>query len=282
MMALAARRCGLLPWFTPAIIARLLPAAPPATLDEAIATITALPFVGHRPWGYTFHQDTHAGLLAQQPFAELQAAYTAATPVWLEDWETDESAVAALRGLIITGALENARERLDDLRLRLLRVENWTVIVNVYDVLAQTNTRATMPLEFSAVDYFLTGLAHDELQQYKAALADYGRALALNPEDARAYNNRGNTHRNLQDYAAALADYGRALELNPEYASAYYNTACTYALQSQVEDACTWLQKAIARDEKYRQMARTDSDFDSIRAVPCFQALVPPSESTDD
>ncbi|MBN1262421.1 MAG: hypothetical protein JXB35_17205, partial [Anaerolineae bacterium] len=52
-----------------------------------------------------------------------------------------------------------------------------------------------------------------------------------------------------------------------------YNTACAHALLNHTAEACAWLEKAIALDAKYCQMARTDSDFDAIRDAPCFQAL---------
>ena len=47
-----------------------------------------------------------------------------------------------------------------------------------------------------------------------------------------------------------------------------------YALQNDVEQACTWLRKAIAMSDKNIGMAQTDSDFDTIRDTPEFQALM--------
>lgn len=66
--------------------------------------------------------------------------------------------------------------------------------------------------------------------------------------------------------SAALADLTRALELNPQDAAVYYDTACFYALQHDVEAACTWLEKAIALDEENRSLARTDS---ALRPLSC-------------
>ena len=96
----------------------------------------------------------------------------------------------------------------------------------------------------------------------------------MNPEDATAFNNRGNTYDELERYEEALGDYGRAIELNPEYATAHYNTACVYALMGDVAAACDWLRRSIALDAKYQQMASTDSDFDAIRDNAAFRAVV--------
>jgi hypothetical protein len=78
----------------------------------------------------------------------------------------------------------------------------------------------------------------------------------------------------LKDYAAALADYARAIELDPTYSSPVYGTACVFALQHDVGQACTWLRRAIQMSGEYVEMARTGTNFDSIRDTPEFQALL--------
>jgi hypothetical protein len=82
--------------------------------------------------------------------------------------------------------------------------------------------------------------------------------------------------------AAAIASYEQALAIAREIGDRRgegnytYNTACAHALLNHTAEACAWLEKAIALDVKHRQMALTDTDFDPIRATPCFQALLPP------
>lgn len=86
-------------------------------------------------------------------------------------------------------------------------------------------------------------------------------------------NNRGRADEG--DLAGALADCTRAIELDPNLAAAHYNLACIYAFLGDADQACAWLAKAIALDPKWRDSARTNPDFDSIREAPCFQALIP-------
>ena len=88
------------------------------------------------------------------------------------------------------------------------------------------------------------------------------------------YFSRGLAHHELKAYERAIADYGRALALDPADASATYNTACAFALLDDAGMACQWLAKAIELDTKYRSMAREDGDFDGIRGEVCFRALV--------
>jgi tetratricopeptide (TPR) repeat protein len=57
------------------------------------------------------------------------------------------------------------------------------------------------------------------------AIADYTRAIELGSQNPAAYNNRGNVRAENNDRDGAIADYSRAIELKPDYARAYYNRA---------------------------------------------------------
>jgi tetratricopeptide (TPR) repeat protein len=57
------------------------------------------------------------------------------------------------------------------------------------------------------------------------AIADYTRAIELGSTNPAAYNNRGNARAEKNDRDGAIADYTRAIELKPDYARAYYNRA---------------------------------------------------------
>jgi tetratricopeptide (TPR) repeat protein len=57
------------------------------------------------------------------------------------------------------------------------------------------------------------------------AIADYTRAIELGSTNPAAYNNRGNARAENNDRDGAIADYTRAIELKPDYARAYYNRA---------------------------------------------------------
>jgi len=66
---------------------------------------------------------------------------------------------------------------------------------------------------------------------------NYAEAIRLNPENAKAYNNRGVSYHELGDYNWAIYDYEDAIRLDPEYAEAYSNRGLTYQSLGQVEDA---------------------------------------------
>jgi tetratricopeptide (TPR) repeat protein len=75
-----------------------------------------------------------------------------------------------------------------------------------------------------SVAYFTRAVVYAQLQQFQQSLIDYDRAIAINPQDANAYNNRGILKKDkLNDSQGALADYNKAIIINPEYANAYMN-----------------------------------------------------------
>jgi hypothetical protein len=80
--------------------------------------------------------------------------------------------------------------------------------------------------------------------------------------------------------ASVLADFTRAIELDPNDPDPIYGIACTYALQQDIEHACIWLRRAIQMSSKYLDMTRTDSDFDAIRNTQESQALLREFESS--
>ncbi len=75
------------------------------------------------------------------------------------------------------------------------------------------------------------------------------------------------------DYAGA-ADRGReVIEANPQYAGPLYNLACCESLAGRKDDALQHLGQAIDRSDRFRELARGDSDFDPIRDEPLFVEL---------
>ena len=73
------------------------------------------------------------------------------------------------------------------------------------DGIAQTTAR----------DYCNRGVARQKKGDLDGALADFGRAIELNPQDATAYNNHGLAQMAKGDLDGALADYDRALQISP-------------------------------------------------------------------
>jgi tetratricopeptide (TPR) repeat protein len=71
-------------------------------------------------------------------------------------------------------------------------------------------------------------LPDEVTEQMELAIADYTYAIELDPEYAKAYNNRGNARATLGDLELALEDYDRALELDSSLTLTYFNRGALY------------------------------------------------------
>ena len=83
------------------------------------------------------------------------------------------------------------------------------------------------------------------LNQPKAAIDDFNRAVQLYPEHAAIYNNRGSTLLTLGHTPEAIKDFDRALLLAPGYGAAYNNRAGAHMQMRQHDKAIRDYTKAI-------------------------------------
>ena len=89
------------------------------------------------------------------------------------------------------------------------------------------------------------GIAHSKKGELEFAIADYTKAIELNPDYAEAYHTRGNAHRDKGDLEKAIADYTQMLVLKPKVAESYYIRGEAYLRAKQWEEAKGDLTAAI-------------------------------------
>lgn len=99
-----------------------------------------------------------------------------------------------------------------------------TPLLAPYDAAVATAEAGGAPAARAAAYYERANVLLDQ-SQTAAAIADYDRALALDSNNARAFNNRALAHVALGQRDQALADYGAAIRLDPGYVRAYQNRA---------------------------------------------------------
>lgn len=89
--------------------------------------------------------------------------------------------------------------------------------------------------------------ARSKKGDYEGALRDYTQALKLSRAatlQAGVYNNRGNVRLALNNARAAINDYNRAIRLQPNYADAHYNLGLAQQALNNRPEAIRNLQKA--------------------------------------
>lgn len=77
-----------------------------------------------------------------------------------------------------------------------------------------------------------------------------------------------------KDYATALEATYKGLEAYPDNALLLYNVACMSALLGDRETALTALAESVSKWEPYKELAREDDDFVSLRNDPKFVELI--------
>jgi Flp pilus assembly protein TadD len=88
-------------------------------------------------------------------------------------------------------------------------------------------------------------LLKERKKDLKGALEDYDTAIALYPEYAGAYYNRGLLHEERGDWADAIADYSSVIRLDPKHAQAYNNRGILRNRQGDLAGAMADLNEAI-------------------------------------
>jgi tetratricopeptide (TPR) repeat protein len=94
--------------------------------------------------------------------------------------------------------------------------------------------------------YCNRGLAQQDLMRLEDALASYDKAIALKPDFAEAYSNRGLVLLDLKRPEGALTSYDKAIALKPDLAEAYCNRGLALQDLKRFEDAQANYDKAIA------------------------------------
>ena len=102
----------------------------------------------------------------------------------------------------------------------------------------------THPTHADALHFL--GLIAIQTQNPLKAVELIDKAIAITPDSAAAYANRGLALHALKRLAAAVASYDKAVAIKPAYAEAYYNRGIALQDLKQLEDAVTSYDKAIA------------------------------------
>jgi tetratricopeptide (TPR) repeat protein len=79
------------------------------------------------------------------------------------------------------------------------------------------------------------------LKDFKGAISDFDRAITLNPNFAKSYDNRGITKYKLEDIAGAVTDWYKAAELYRQQG----NTNDYQKVMKQVKDAIKAAEDAV-------------------------------------
>ncbi|OUL19911.1 serine/threonine protein kinase [Nostoc sp. T09] len=97
---------------------------------------------------------------------------------------------------------------------------------------------------------YLQGVEKYEAGKYKEAVKDFTQVIEINPQNALAYNRRGDAFYRLGDYQKAQSDSSKAIQLNPQDANAYYDRGFSDYELGKYKEAIADYTKAIQLNGK--------------------------------
>lgn len=108
----------------------------------------------------------------------------------------------------------------------------------------------------------------------------YDKMLEIRERDAEVIAYKADAALELSESNWALNLSNEAIQIDPEYPNAYYQRACAYAVLGYHDNALTDLQKALELNEHYLDDIQEEKDFETIRDMEAFQALIRDKKET--
>lgn len=103
----------------------------------------------------------------------------------------------------------------------------------------------------SSQSYYERGAANVSLGQDQQAIADFSKAIELDPENLPALNDRGTSYRRLGQSPQAKADFDRMIAKGVKHPAAYTNRGLTWLDLGNTEQAMVDLHAALELDPKF-------------------------------
>jgi serine/threonine protein kinase/Flp pilus assembly protein TadD len=144
----------------------------------------------------------------------------------------------------------------------------------LYEQAAKLNADDYQAVSLLVTVYHGLGRPAEAAATERRALQLTERHIEVHPDDPRALYLGATILARIGEHAKGLEWASRALAIDPEETSILYNVACVYALLGRSEDALNCLGKVMEHGTFYKNWAAKDSDLDSLRSDPRFQALL--------
>lgn len=112
------------------------------------------------------------------------------------------------------------------------------------------------------------------VDDHQSPIAELRRLFGLWQE--RDIIKQGTIRYSNGEYVAAADIMTKANKQFPKNANILYNLACFESLSGFASESILHLSQAITLDASFRELAKSDSDFDPVRAMPEFKTLISP------
>ncbi len=104
----------------------------------------------------------------------------------------------------------------------------------------------------NALARYSLGMFYQKQKKFDSALAVYNRLIAIHPDNAEAYFNKGFIYlTEYLDFEKAIDAFSKAIEIKPDYTAAVYNLGRTYEVMGK---------KKLA-EKKYREALKLTTNY---------------------
>jgi len=123
---------------------------------------------------------------------------------------------------------------------------------NLEEIQAVADFRRAVELDpSSASGHVFLGLLNSLLKDHEQALVHFDEAIRLNSSNPLAFNGRGNVYYDRKEYDRAIVEYSEAIRLKPKYAPFSYNRGRTFLAKNELTSSLPDLNEAIELNPTY-------------------------------
>jgi tetratricopeptide (TPR) repeat protein len=144
----------------------------------------------------------------------------------------------------------------------------------LYEAASEANRDDAQSLTLLGFTYRTMGEEELASDASARAFARLERMLELNPDDPRANYLSADALLQMGRHDAALRRAERAAALDPEDPYTLYGLACIYSQLEMVDEGIDALGRAVCCGFGHKAWITNDSDLDTLREDPRFQALI--------
>ncbi|MFH0768511.1 MAG: tetratricopeptide repeat protein [Chloroflexota bacterium] len=117
----------------------------------------------------------------------------------------------------------------------------------------------------SASDYNEQGLVNHKHGEYDASIANFTKAIKLDPKSTVFYLNRGLAYVERGEYNKAIVDYTQAITVDPNCIEAYYDRAVVYKLLGRKAEAIADFERIIKLQSDPKLSEKAKQELEELR-----------------
>ena len=159
-------------------------------------------------------------------------------------------------------------------RLRRLDAAEGYLLLNMTDHALAELWSIPDPAEAQFEYHQLLGECYRARQDWAAALSEFDRCYALQPQDLDVLMALAWCYKRLDRLPHAIAAMHEAYESHRDVPVVLYNLSCYYSLAGNKSQALSWLGRALRMERKLLQLIPAETDFASLRNDPEFCRLL--------